>query len=181
MPHPQCRPQPCFPGALTQCTSKLKSSFQEHFSQLLSWVSFLMMHFSRHGLWLFYHDSSLIPNSRHERCLYQAPLVLSLLPLMWHSALSALDCSSGRIQTLQVRDHILIFVLPSEAHAASGTRRHYEGKGFCSMTQCTWRMRERRAAQIMWRLSRADDWHDGSAINSTRRLMSSVSDLLSVS
>lgn len=40
---------------------------------------------------------------------YQAPFVLSWLPLFGHLALPALDCSSTIMQTLRVRDHAWTF------------------------------------------------------------------------
>lgn len=38
------------------CPSELKLLSQEHFSQLLSWLSVLRMRFSLHGLWKFFGD-----------------------------------------------------------------------------------------------------------------------------
>lgn len=71
-----------------------------------------------------------------------------------------------------------IFLLPTAPHAAPGTHRHREG---CLLDSVYMRMRERSPAQIISGLSGADDRCNGGAINTTRRLLTSVSDLVSVS
>lgn len=104
--HPHCWPQPCFPSAspAIAMNQQTETSFQDHFNQLLSWLPFLMMSLSLHGLW----NSS--PAGDMNAALCQAAFVPSWLPLLWHSALSALDCSSIRLQTLQVRDRVRLFI-----------------------------------------------------------------------